>query len=228
MTTVFVFVLLIAVAALIIYPKWKNVSENVIPEKSFNLRTFFELLIEMLASFCDDVIGPHGRQYLPFVGTLFIFLFILNLMGLIPGFLPPTEVWVTGTCLAVISFIAFNYYGFQAHGWAYLKHFVAPVSAGGLKNPIAKVLIFLALFAFQLLFVSVELISTAVRPVTLAMRITVNMTADHLVLDTFSNLVPYIVPIIFMLFGIFVSFVQAFIFTILTMVYIGMAVTHDH
>jgi len=228
MSTLFIFGLLVAAAALIIYPKWKKVSENIIPEKTFNVRTFFELIIEMIASFCDDVIGPQGRLYLPFAGTLFIFLFCLNLLGLIPGFLPPTEMWVTGTSLAMITFIAFNYYGFKAQGWAYLKHFMAPVQVAGIKSPVAKIFIFLALFAFQLLFISVELISTSIRPVTLAMRLTVNMTADHLVLGTFSTLVPYVIPIIFMLFGIFVSFVQAFIFTILTMVYISMAVAHDH
>lgn len=226
-STIFI-ILLLVVAIMIIYPKWKKVSDNVIPEKKFNIRTVFELIIEMIASFCDDVIGPHGRQYLPFLGTLFIFLLFSNLLGLIPGFLPPTEMWVTGTSLAVISFIGFNYYGFKAHGWSYLKHFVAPISLGGIKNPIAWVLIFIPLFAFQILFVSVEIISTVLRPVTLSIRLMVNISADHVILDTFSNLIPLIVPIPFMILGIFVSFVQAFIFTILTMVYISMAVAHDH
>lgn len=226
-STVFVILLLVA-AALIIYPKWKQVSKNIIPEKKFNLRTVFELILDMLASFCDEVIGPQGRQYLPFLGTIFVFLLFSNLLGLIPGFLPPTEMWVTGTALAIISFIGFNYFGFKAHGWSYLKHFVAPISLSGIKNPIAWVFIFVALFAFQILFVSVEIISTVLRPVTLSIRLMVNISADHVILGTFSSLIPYLVPIPFMVLGIFVSFVQAFIFTILTMVYISMAVAHDH
>ncbi|MCB0272606.1 MAG: F0F1 ATP synthase subunit A [Bdellovibrionales bacterium] len=226
-STFFIVLLLIA-SAIIIYPKWKDVSKNIIPEKKFNLRSVFELLVEMLASFCDDVIGPHGRKYLPFLGTLFIFLLFSNLLGLIPGFLPPTEAWATGATLAIFSFAAFNYFGFKEHGWSYIKHFVAPISLGGIKNPIAWILIFIPLFAFQILFVSIELVSTVLRPITLTIRLMANISADHLVVETFGMLVPYLVPIPFMLLGIFVSFVQAFIFTMLTMVYISMAVAHDH
>lgn len=226
-STIFVILALI-IAALVIYPKWKQVSQNLIPEKNFNVRTVFEMLIEMLASLCDDVIGKNGRKYLPFCGTIFIFILFSNLLGLIPGFLPPTEVWVTGTAVALISFIGFNYYGLKEHGLKYFNHFLAPIDAKGIKNPIAKIIIFLLLLTFQIFFASVEIISTILRPLTLSIRLTANISADHLVLDTFAKLFEYLLPIPFMALGIFISFMQAFIFTILTMVYISMAVAHDH
>jgi F-type H+-transporting ATPase subunit a len=227
-TSAFVLLLLIVLVVTVVYPRLKNVTQNIVPSQKFSITTVFEIMVEWLANLCDDVIGPEGRKYLPFCGSMFIFILFANLLGLVPGFLPPTETWVTGTSIALISFIGFNYYGFRAHGWGYIGHFLAPVSAKGIQNPIAKVLIFLLLVAFQIFFASVEIVSTLLRPVTLSIRLTANISADHLVLETFAHMFEYLLPIPFMMLGIFVSFMQAFIFTILTMVYISMATAHDH
>ncbi|MCB0326614.1 MAG: F0F1 ATP synthase subunit A [Bdellovibrionales bacterium] len=220
--------LLLAVAAFVVYPRMKHAAKAVIPDGHFSLRNFFELLVGMLDQLAKDVIGHGHRKYLPFIGTMFIFIFFSNLVGLIPGFLPPTETWVMGAAIATISFIAFNYFGFREHGLGYFSHFVAPISLKGVKNPIAWFLILIPLLAFQVLFASVESISMFLRPVTLSIRLLVNITADHKILEVFGAMAPYIVPIPVMIMGIFVSFMQAFIFTMLTMVYISMSVSHDH
>lgn len=227
-TSVFLFVLLVAIARFVIYPRWRKTQDQVVPEKKFTLSTFFELVIEWLSGLCNDIIGPQGHKYLPFCGSIFFFIFFANLLGLVPGFLPPTEVWVTGTTIAIISFIAFNYYGFREHGWNYMQHFMAPINAKGIQNPLAKILVIILLIGFQIFFAAVEILSTVLRPLTLSLRLTANIGADHKILLTFFEMFKPLLPIPFMALGIFISFMQAFIFTILTMVYISMAVAHDH
>lgn len=225
-TSLFVTGLLVLVGILL-YPRIKNAANNVIPGRGVSIQSMMEVLIEVLATFCDDVIGHGGRKYLPYLGTLFIFILVANLIGMIPGFLPPTEIWSVGAALALISFISFNYYGFKEHGIKYLMHFVAPLSLKGL-SPIALILISVPFLAFQMLFVSIEALSTMLRPITLTIRITMNISADHAVLGVFNSLAPYIVPIPFMVLGLFVCLMQAFVFTLLSMVYISMATAHEH
>ncbi|MCI5073299.1 F0F1 ATP synthase subunit A [bacterium] len=226
-TTSFVVLMLVA-GSLIIYPRLKVAQANLIPDKKFNLKTFFELLVEVLAGLSKDVIGPNHYKYLPFVGTIFMFIFFSNLIGMIPGFLPPTENWATGAAVAIISFIAYNYFGFAEQGPAYVKHFMAPLSLKGVKNIFAFGILFILLVGFQVFFIGVELIGNVLRPITLSIRLFANITADHQLLGSFIELFEWGLPIPFMILGIFVSFMQAFIFTLLSMVYISMAVSHDH
>ena len=202
-TSLFVMISL-GVAALILFPRFKMIDQHIVPTKKIGLQSTFELLIEFLANMCDDVIGHGGRKYLPFVGTLFIFILCINLIGMIPGFLPPTETWVPGLALGLMSFVAFNYYGFKTNGLAYFKHLTAPISMEGIKNPILWILVLIPLLAFQMMFASIETISLVLRPITLAIRLNVNISADHTVLSIFSGLVPYLVPIPFMILGLFV------------------------
>lgn len=227
-TAAFVGILLAAAAGLL-YPRLRDAKRNVVPEAKFNLQTVFGVLIEMLAGLCDEIIGPSGKKYLPFVGTIFFFIFFSNLIGLIPGFLPPTENWVTGAAVATISFLAFNYFGFREHGVGYLKHFFAPVSPGPMKSVVLWVLIMIPMIVFQALFVGIELMSTIFRPITLSVRLFANIFADHVVVGmALKHLAYFLVPVVAMGLGIFVSFVQALIFTLLTMVYISGAVAHEH
>ena len=150
------------------------------------------------------------------------------MIGMVPGFLPPTENCATGAAVAIIVFLSFNYFGFRENGIGYLKHFLAPVWPSGIKNVFLYILVLLPVLVFQLMFGTIELIGMILRPVTLSIRLFVNISADHSVLSIFSGLAPYLVPIPFMILGIFVCFMQAFIFSMLTMVYISMAVSHDH
>ena len=150
-TSVFISGLLL-IAAFMVYPRIRDASKNVIPDKIPTSEMYLRSLVEAFAGLCDDVIGHRGREFLPFLGTMFIFLLSLNMIGLIPGFLPPTEVWITGSALGLISLITFNYYGFKYGGPAYLKHFTAPLSISEIKQPVLWTLIAIPFFAFQIFF----------------------------------------------------------------------------
>jgi F-type H+-transporting ATPase subunit a len=173
-----------------------------------------EVVVEQIRGMLDQVIGPYGQRYLPVIGSFAIFILVCNLMGQIPGLFAPTEsINVTGA-LGLTSFIYFISSGFRQQGFKYLKHF-----AGGLTGPL--------LIALGWLIFIVEIISNSVRPVTLSLRLFVNMYADTQVGSAFLGLVAPIVPLLTVVLGVFVSFVQTFIFIMLSMVYLSETVPHE-
>ncbi|HCU24920.1 MAG TPA: ATP synthase F0 subunit A [Deltaproteobacteria bacterium] len=144
------------------------------------------------------------------IGALFIYIFISNLLGVLPGFLPPTDNISTTLACGLVVFFYFNYIGIKENGFFnYFKHFAGPV-------------IFLAPLMFL-----IEIIGVVVRPVSLALRLQGNITGDHLVLGIFSDLVPIGVPVLFLALGIFVSFIQAFVFSLLSTIYVGLSLPHE-
>jgi len=131
-------------------------------------------------------------------------------LGLIPGFLPPTDNINTNLAIALTVFVYYHIMGIKAHGVKnYLKHFMGPI-----------------LWLGPLMIV-IELIGHCVRPISLSLRLFGNITGDHLVLGIFSGLVPILVPVVFMALGLFVSFIQAFVFSLLSMIYINLATAHE-
>lgn len=190
-----------------------NVDNVIIPDKGVTFRNLIEAYGQFIYDQCKTVIGEkEGPKYFTFISTLFLFIFICNITGLIPGFLPPTEFLTTTLALGVVAFVYYNIKGCKELGtWNYLKHFAGPM----------------ALLA-PLIF-PIEILSNFIRPVSLALRLRGNMSGDHIVLGVFSDMVPYVVPVIFLFLGLLVSFIQAFVFTSLTMVYISLATAHhDH
>ena len=186
--------------------------ESVLPDEKFSIRSIFEILtIDFLFDLFTNMLGSRelAKRYFPLLGATFFFILIANLLGLVPGFSSPTGNFNTPVACALVIFVMYNYYGFKANGIEYLKHFAGPV-------------VFLA----PLMFV-IEIISHFVRPVSLSLRLFMNMTGDHMVLGVFTNLVHYVVPAIFIGLGIFVSFLQAFIFTVLSAIYIALATSHE-
>jgi F-type H+-transporting ATPase subunit a len=135
---------------------------------------------------------------------------VSNLTGLIPGFLPPTSHPSTNFAISITVFLFYNYEGVRENGVGYLKHFLGPV-------------LFLAP-----MMVILELIQHIVRPASLGLRLLGNISGDHMVLGLFSDLTPLVLPVIFFGLGLFVSFIQAFVFTLLSTIYISMAIAHDH
>jgi F-type H+-transporting ATPase subunit a len=184
----------------------------VVPDEKLTARNVFELLVEMMNGLADSVIGHGAAKYVPLLSTFFIFILFSNFMGLLPGFTPPTSDFDITLALGVVSFFAFNYYGFRAQGIAYLKHFMGPI-----------------LWLAPLMIV-LELIGTLVRPVSLGLRLFGNLFGDHLVLEIFTDLTKVGVPVVFYMLGTLVSVIQAFVFTLLSMIYIALAVAHhdDH
>jgi F-type H+-transporting ATPase subunit a len=185
-------------------------SDPTVPDGRLSARDLYEVFVETFNGVAEGIIGHDAKRYVPLYGSFFLFILFSNLLGLIPGFSPPTGSVNTTLGLGLLSFVMFNYYGLRAHGIAYLKHFMGPV-----------------LWLVPLML-PIELLSVAVRPVTLNLRLLINMFADHLVLDIFTDLLKVIVPVLFYLLGALVSVIQAAVFTMLSMVYVALAVGgHD-
>lgn len=175
------------------------------------LQHTFELIYEFVHGQTDESAGHPGFKYIPYFGALFIFVLFMNLIGIIPGFESPTMTPSVPAGLAVCTFILYNYAGFREHGLApYLAHFAGPMPW------LAPVMI------------PIELISHLARPLSLTIRLFANMFAGEKVTLTFLALTYLIVPSVFMGLHVFVALLQAYIFMLLTMIYVGGAVAHEH
>lgn len=182
----------------------------VVPASSFSVRGVFELLTEGIGKLADQVIGHHGRPFAPYFTAVFLFILFNNFIGLIPGMVPATENFNTTFALGIFSFIAYNVIGIKHGGLGYLKHFLGPV------------------WWLAPLMLAIELLSHILRPLTLGLRLANVMTGDHTVLAVFLGLFPVGPAIPFYLMGMLVCTIQAFVFTLLSMVYIALATASDH
>lgn len=188
----------------------KRLDERVIPEERLSLATFVELFLGYFYDLAKSIMGPErAKKYFPVVGASACFVFLSNLLAMVPGFpVPTTSLGVTLGC-GLVVFILFNIYGLKENGLAYIKHLAGP-----------------AWYLAPLMFV-IETISLLVRPFTLALRLMLNMSVDHLIVGIFAGLVAVIVPLPFMALGVLVLIVQTLVFTMLTCVYIGLATEHE-
>lgn len=210
-----IFVLSIIVA-IYIRVKLKDINANIVPERKLTLKNFFEVLIEITYNITKDVMGKEAAGYFfPLIGTITVFILFSNLMGLLPGFIPPTGNLNTTLGAAVIVFFATHIFGFKKHGIAYIKQFFGPIIS------------WKAIPLMLLMFV-IEIVGHIARPVSLALRLLGNMFADHMVLTIFTLLVPLLIPVPLMLLGIIVAIVQTLIFAVLTMIYISLAISEEH
>jgi F-type H+-transporting ATPase subunit a len=189
--------------------------QSVIPQKKFSFLNLAEVYVNFIRKFCFDTIGPNGEKYVPLAGTLFLFILACNLLGTVPGFTPPTDNLNLTLALGLFAFLYYNYQGIKEHGFGYIKQFLGPTSSK----------MFIPIIPLMLV---IELVSHVVRPLSLGLRLRGNIYGDHAVHSVFAGLIPYGVPIVFLCLGIFVAFIQAFVFTLLTMVYISLAESHDH
>ena len=179
-------------------------------DKPGKLQHLFEVIYEFVKASSEEVVGHDGPKYLPFFGTLFIFILFMNLIGLIPGFESPTMYTMVPLGLAVVTFVFYIGAGFQAQGGSYLKSFLGPMLvAAPLVLPI-------------------EIISNFARPLSLTIRLYANMFAGEQVYLTFVALTKVIIPVVFIGLHMFVGILQAYIFMLLAMVYVGGAVSHEH
>jgi len=184
--------------------------ERLIPERKLGNRNFFELIMEATIGLAEGVMGrKKAEKYFPLIGTLVFFILFNNLIGLVPGFVPATDTLKTNLALSLLVFLMYHVYGVAEHGLAYFKHFAGP------------------LWYLAPLMIPIEIISHVARPVSLSLRLMGNIFADHKVVSSFFLLVPILVPLPFMILGILVCVVQTLVFTLLTMVYIDLAVAHE-
>ena len=189
---------------------------GVVPDAGFSLRNVVEVLVEMLADLAEKNMGPKWRSYFPIIGTIFFFILISNLLGLIPGFAGATGSADTTWAWATISFVLHQYVGIREHGFGYINHFLGP--------RFTRYRLPLIVFPYAL----IEVISHLTRVGTLSIRLFANMFADHTIVGVWLLLVPAVVPALFMGLGLLVAFLQAYVFAMLSMVYIGLALQEAH
>lgn len=171
----------------------------------------FEIVYQFLRGQAEEVVGHEGPKYLHLFSTIFFFILFCNLIGIIPGFESPTMFAPVPLGCALVSFAYYNLMGAKAHGVGkYLAHFAGPIP---LMAP---------------LMVPIELISHVGRLLSLTVRLYANMFAGEQVTLVFLSLVPLAIPSIFMGLHVFVSFLQAFVFALLTMIYVAGAVESEH
>jgi F-type H+-transporting ATPase subunit a len=182
----------------------------IVPAGSLSLKGLTEAVVELVDGMVKMVLGEKGRIYLPLFGAIFFYILLNNLFGLVPGMTSATANINLAFAVGLFSFVVYNAIGLKHGGWHYVAHFAGPI------------------WWLAPLMIPIEIISHAVRPLSLGMRLSINMSADHTILGTFLELTKVVVPVIFYGMGTFVSFVQAFVFTMLSMVYVMMATSDDH
>lgn len=187
-----------------------DANEAVIPDDKLTLRTFMEAFLGYFYDLAKSVMdAERAKKYFPIIGTAATFVFFSNIMALFPGLpVATSSLNVTLGC-ALVVFIYFNFVGIQTNGMGYIKHLMGP------KWWLAP------------LILPIEMISLCVRPVTLAVRLMLNMAVDHLILGIFLALVAVLVPLPVMALGIVVVIVQTLVFTLLTSIYIALATEHE-
>jgi F-type H+-transporting ATPase subunit a len=168
-----------------------------------------EMIVQMFEGLIVDTVGPEGRKYLPVVGTVGLFVFGCNMLGLIPGFMSPTsKLNVTLGC-ALVVFFYYHAQGVRAQGLKYFKHFMGPIPA------------------LAPLMIPIEVISHFSRPVSLSMRLFGNIFAEELLIVIMASIIPFFLPLPFMAVAIFTSLIQSFVFVLLSCIYIAGAVAHE-
>jgi len=197
----------LVLALLLAVSKLATGSMKLVPS---GIQNFVEVVIDGIENMVVETMGEHGRPFFPLIATLALFILVSNLIGLIPGFFPPTANINTTAACAVIVFISTHVVGIKHHGTHYLKHFMGPIWW------LAPIMFF------------IELIGHLSRPVSLTLRLFGNMNGHELVLMIFFGLAPFLVPLPMMLMGVLVSFIQAFVFMLLAMIYIQGSLEEAH
>jgi len=183
-------------------------SVQMIPGKGQNL---MEIIISGIEDFMVETIGEEGRWLFPLAATVFLYVFIGNLIGIIPGFFPPTANLNTTASCALVVFVFTHVIGIKYHGAGYIKHFLGPVW-----------------WMAPLIFI-IEIIGHFARILSLSFRLFGNMMGHEIVLAILFALAGlFLAPLPILVLGIFVSFVQGFVFFLLSIIYFQGAMEHAH
>ena len=207
-------VLVVAICVGMAFAARKQIADydkSVIPDEKLSLRTILEVVVSYFYGMMSDMMGPErAKRYFPIIGTSALFILVSNFLGMVPGFLPPTSsLNVTAACGLIIA-ISFNYYGVKENGLGYFKHMMGPIL------PLA-----ILIFPLELLTMFV------IRPVTLALRLMLNIAVDHLLASIMVAIFALFLPIPIMILGTLVAAVQALVFCLLASIYITLATEHE-
>ncbi len=181
-------------------------------EKPNPAQQIAEMIHEFTGSHAEQIIGGHNyERFQAFTTCVFLFIVINNLLGLIPGVVTPTSAPVVPLGIALCTFIYYHFYGLKEQGFVgYLKHFAGPI------------------WWISWLLFPIEIISHFARIMSLTIRLYANMFASDLVTLVFFSLVPVAIPAIFLGLHAGVSLIQAYVFMLLSMIYLSIAVAHEH
>jgi F-type H+-transporting ATPase subunit a len=179
-------------------------------EKPGGLQHLMEAVQEFVADQAHGVMGHGYERYIPYAITILFFILLSNLLGLVPGFESPTASPAVPLGCALLTFFYYHFHGIRVQRHRYIKQFIGPV------------------WALAPLMLLIEVVSHFARILSLTVRLYANMFAGDMVTLAFFSLVPVLVPVVFLGLHLFVSLVQTFIFVMLTLVYLGMAVSEEH
>jgi len=202
----------LATAMIIIVSLMVRSSVKMVPT---GVQNFMEVIFEFFINLADTTIGHMGRTFVPLMATLGIYILVCNFLGLFPGCEAPTSNLNTTVALALPVFFATHYYGIREHKFAYIKHFVGPIRS-------------LPALPLMILMFVIEVIGHLARPLTLSVRLFGNMIAKHKIILILGILSPWIVPSAILGLGVLVSIIQAFVFVLLTTLYLAGAVEEAH
>jgi F-type H+-transporting ATPase subunit a len=179
-------------------------------EKPNTIQHTAEYIHEFVGSQAGQIIGHGYERFMPFVTTILMFVLVCNCFGLFPGFVTPTSDPVVPLGLALLTFVYYNWQGLREQGpLGYLKDFLGPV------------------WWISWLMFPIEIVSHLARIMSLTIRLYANMLASDLLTLAFFSMVPVVVPVIFLALHFGVSLIQAYIFMLLSMIYLSMAVSHE-
>ena len=179
-------------------------------ENPRGLQQTVEMAQEFVSEQAHGVIGHGYERYVPYAMSVGFFILLSNVIGLVPGFESPTASPSVPLGCALVTFTYYHFHGIRHHGWHYIKQFVGPV------------------WVLAPLMLLIEVISHFARILSLTVRLYANIFAGDMVTAAFFSLVPVLVPVAFLGLHLFVALVQTFIFVMLTLVYLGMAVSEEH
>ena len=199
---------LLIVIALLIYFVIVRASLSV--EKPGAIQHLAEMSHGFVLTQSESIIGHGYEKFAAYLTVLGLFILMGNLMGLVPGLESPTANVVVPLGFALVTFIYYHYHGVRANGWAYIKQFLGPV------------------WWLYPLLLPIEIISHCARVLSLTVRLYANMFAGDLLTLAFFSLVPIGVPLVFLGLHFGVAIIQAYVFMLLAMIYLSLAVAHDH
>jgi len=202
----FIVVALVVAAILVVFLGLASRRLSLVPS---GRQSVLEVVVQAFDGLLADTIGPDGRKYLPVVGTVGLFVFGCNLIGLVPGFMAPTSKLNATLGCALVVFLYYHWQGVKSQGLKYFKHFVGPIPA------------------LAPLMIPIEIISHFSRPVSLSMRLFGNIFAEELLIVIMASIIPFFLPLPFMAVAVFTSLIQAFVFVLLSCIYIAGAVAHE-
>jgi F-type H+-transporting ATPase subunit a len=169
-----------------------------------------EMIHGFVSDQADSIIGHGSQQFVMFSTSVVMFVLLSNLLGMVPGLIAPTSRATVPLGLALVCWIYYHYYGIREHGFGYIKQFLGPI------------------WWISWMMFPIEIISHLARILSLTVRLYANMFAGEMVTLVFFSLVPIAIPVVFMFLHLGVALIQAYIFMLLTMIYVSQAVAHDH